>query len=53
MSWPEIAAEQAAHLDFLEVEGREKLPHVGVVTEKSASYWLTVAKRVSFNRTTE
>jgi hypothetical protein len=35
MLWPEIAAEQAAHSDFLVVEGREKVPHVGVVTEFS------------------
>jgi len=43
MEWPEIAAEQARHSDFIVVEGRERLPHVGVVTEKSASFWLRSA----------
>ena len=30
--------ERAEHDDFFFVEGREKLPHVGVVTEKSAAW---------------
>ena len=33
-----------AHDDFHFVDGREKLPNVGKVTEKSASWWLTIAK---------
>lgn len=35
-------AEAAAHGDLLYVDGRERLPHVGVVTEKSAAYWREV-----------
>lgn len=46
MSWTEIIEEDRQFADFLEVEGREALPHVGVVTEKSASFWLSVAQRV-------
>ncbi len=30
--------------DLVYVDGREKLPHVGKVTEKSASWWLTAAR---------
>ena len=30
--------------DFVFVEGREKLPHVGKVTEKSASWWLNIGR---------
>ena len=40
---PELLREErAAHDDdFVFVGGREKLPHVGKVTEKSAAWWLT------------
>ena len=37
--------EEKDHGDLLYVDGREKLPHVGVVTEKSAAYWLSAAAR--------
>ena len=39
--WDELKAEEKEHKDIIFVEGREKLPHVGVVTEKSASFWLS------------
>ena len=32
--------------DFLVVDGREHLPHVGVATEKSAAWWGSVAAPV-------
>ena len=35
-------AEAAQHADLLYVDGRERLPHVGVVTEKSAAFWREV-----------
>ena len=35
-------SEAAAHDDLLYVNGRERLPHVGVVTEKSAAFWREV-----------
>jgi hypothetical protein len=38
-----VAAEEKAHRDFIYVDGRERLPHVGKVTEKSASWWLSIA----------
>ena len=41
-----IGPERAEHDDFFFVDGREKLPHVGVVTEKSAAWWRTVAVRM-------
>ncbi|KAL1526858.1 hypothetical protein AB1Y20_015549 [Prymnesium parvum] len=40
-----LAREQARHADLLFVDGREGLPHVGKVTEKSASWWQTIAER--------
>ena len=40
-----FAAEATRHGDMLFVQGREGLPHVGKVTEKSASFWQTVAVR--------
>ena len=36
------STEKRAHDDLLYVDGRERLPHVGVVTEKSASFWREV-----------
>ena len=41
-----LAAEAALHGDAVFVDGREKLPHVGVVTEKSAAFWRSVAVRL-------
>ena len=38
-----VQREAARHADLLFVPAREKLPHVGVVTEKSAAYWATAA----------
>ena len=38
-----LEREQARHADLLFVDGREGLPHVGKVTEKSASWWQTIA----------
>ena len=35
--------EEVTHADIFYVSGRERLPHVGVVTEKSASFWREVA----------
>ena len=32
--WDELKAEEKEHKDIIFVEGREKLPHAGVVTEK-------------------
>ena len=37
--------ESAAHADLLYVDGRERLPHVGVVTEKSAAFWRAIAAK--------
>ena len=37
-----VRAESQASGDLLYVTGRERLPHVGVVTEKSASFWREV-----------
>ena len=37
-----LAVEQETHRDLLFLDGREKLPHVGKVTEKSAAWWLNV-----------
>ena len=41
-----LERERAEHDDFFFVDGRERLPHVGVVTEKSAAWWRSVAKRM-------
>ena len=41
-----LEQERAEHGDFFFVDGRERLPHVGVVTEKSAAWWRSVAKRM-------
>ena len=41
-----LERERAEHGDFFFVDGRERLPHVGVVTEKSAAWWRSVAKRM-------
>ena len=38
-----MRAEAGVHDDFLFVDGRERLPHVGVVTEKSAAFWREAA----------
>lgn len=35
--------EQSRLSDLLFVDGREGLPHVGKVTEKSASWWISIA----------
>jgi len=40
-----VAAEAAAHDDVVFVNGREKLPHVGKATEKSAAWWSTAPLR--------
>ena len=40
-----LAAEAAEHGDIVFVNGREKLPHVGKATEKSAAWWSTAPKR--------
>ena len=37
------AREVGEHDDLMFVDGRERLPHVGVVTEKSAAFWQSVA----------
>ena len=37
--------EAAMHSDILFVDGRERLPHVGVVTEKSAAFWREIATK--------
>lgn len=34
-----VREEQRSQGDILYVDGRERLPHVGVVTEKSAAFW--------------
>ena len=39
----ELAREEREHGDMIYVDGREKLPNVGVVTEKSAAFWLSAA----------
>ena len=41
-----LERERAEHDDFFFVDGRERLPHVGVVTEKSAAWWRSVAERM-------
>lgn len=41
-----LERERAENDDFFFVEGRERLPHVGVVTEKSAAWWRSVAERM-------
>ena len=43
---PRLEQEEARHSDLMYVDGREKLPHVGVVTEKSAAFWRSVAVRL-------
>ena len=40
-----LAAEARAHGDVVFVDARERLPHVGKATEKSAAWWLTAPKR--------
>ena len=40
-----LAAEARAHDDVVFVDARERLPHVGKATEKSAAWWLTAPKR--------
>ena len=43
---PGQATEPAGNAsETLFVKGREKLPHVGVVTEKSATFWQSAASR--------
>ena len=37
--------ESATHADMIYVDGRERLPHVGVVTEKSAAFWREIEAR--------
>ena len=37
--------ENSTHGDLLFVDGRERLPHVGVVTEKSAAFWREIAAK--------
>ena len=39
-----VSVEHGTHDDFVVVDGREKLPHVGKVTEKSAAWWLNIEK---------
>lgn len=39
-----VDAEVKEYDDILFVEGREKLPHVGKVTEKSAAWWTTIGR---------
>lgn len=39
-----VRAESTEHEDFIVVDGREKLPHVGKVTEKSAAWWLNIGR---------
>ena len=40
-----VQAEESTHHDLFFVNGRERLPHVGVVTEKSAAYWREVGSK--------
>jgi len=40
---PALKKERERSSDFLVVNGRERLPHVGVVTEKSAAFWQAAA----------
>ena len=40
-----LAEEARSHGDIVFVDAREKLPHVGKATEKSAAWWLTAPKR--------
>ena len=40
-----LAQEVAEYDDAVFVEARERLPHVGKATEKSAAWWLTAPKR--------
>lgn len=40
-----LAEEARTHGDVVFVDAREKLPHVGKATEKSAAWWLTAPKR--------
>ena len=40
-----LAAESRATGDVVFVKARERLPHVGKATEKSAAWWLTAPKR--------
>jgi hypothetical protein len=40
-----LAAESREHGDVVFVDARERLPHVGKATEKSAAWWLTAPKR--------
>ena len=42
---PKLALEQASRGDLIFVDGREKLPNVGVVTEKSAAFWRSASAR--------
>ena len=42
---PQLDLEQASHGDLIFVDGREKLPNVGVVTEKSAAFWRSASAR--------
>ena len=44
-----LGAEVDRHGDAVFVDARERLPHVGKATEKSASWWLTAPLRVSAN----
>ena len=41
----ELAREEREHGDMIYVDGRERLPHVGVVTEKSGWWGRAVADR--------
>eukprot|EP00966_Prymnesium_polylepis_P268503 6203128-Prymnesium_polylepis.1 len=40
-----LAAEVAEHQDIVFVNGRERLPHVGKATEKSAAWWSSAPRR--------
>ena len=42
---PQLDLEQAGRGDLIFVDGREKLPNVGVVTEKSAAFWRSASAR--------
>lgn len=42
---PQLDLEQASRGDLIFVDGREKLPNVGVVTEKSAAFWRSASAR--------
>ena len=44
-----LAAESHEYGDVVFVDAREKLPHVGKATEKSAAWWLTAPKRSNAN----